>query len=281
MIYGPLQTPALQTDSKAIISLVLGLLGMFCCTGIITGIPAIIVGVMSQRDISRSGGTLGGGGLAISGIITGGLTTLGTIAYIALNVAMFSAIGKGSRPSGPPPYVPPTAYVAPLSAGAIHTVELSRATGSLEAQLVGEIGQGAAAGETTVLYIYSKGATACSEFDAALPDAELQRVLSRVRLVRAEASEFSADLSSLGLSRPSYPWFWRVAQKPKSGGGVALWVGDGISADEWDDNEAANMAPVLESFVNGTYPNKSPARPLPGPPPKLAPKPHHKSGSEL
>jgi hypothetical protein len=27
---------------------------------------------------------------------------------------------------------------------------------------------------------------------------------------------------------------------------------DSISGDEWDDNTAANMAPVLESFLRGT-----------------------------
>jgi hypothetical protein len=57
------------TSGKAIFSLVLGLVS-FACT-LLTGVPAIILGVLALGDIKRSRGRLGGQALAIGGIITG------------------------------------------------------------------------------------------------------------------------------------------------------------------------------------------------------------------
>jgi Protein of unknown function (DUF1559)/Domain of unknown function (DUF4190) len=57
------------TSGKAVVSLVLGVLSP--CASVLTGIPAIILGLLSLRDIRRSGGRLGGQGLAIAGIVVG------------------------------------------------------------------------------------------------------------------------------------------------------------------------------------------------------------------
>ena len=56
------------TNSKAIWSLVLGILGLVCC-GFFAGIPAIILGRMSQREIEQTGQQ--GRGLATAGFILG------------------------------------------------------------------------------------------------------------------------------------------------------------------------------------------------------------------
>jgi hypothetical protein len=63
-----------ETSGKATAALVLGLLAF--CLGILTGIPAIILALMSFGDISRSRGRLGGKGLAVAGLILGCLGTL-------------------------------------------------------------------------------------------------------------------------------------------------------------------------------------------------------------
>jgi hypothetical protein len=68
---------AAGTSGKAITSLVLGLLSFVLLC--LTGIPAIILGILALRDISRSRGRLGGQGLAIAGLITGGLGMLCTL----------------------------------------------------------------------------------------------------------------------------------------------------------------------------------------------------------
>lgn len=71
----PAMPPASATpdavSGKATASLVLGLLSFLTC--ILTGVPAIVLGLLAQRDIRRSGGRLGGDGLAIAGIVTGGI----------------------------------------------------------------------------------------------------------------------------------------------------------------------------------------------------------------
>lgn len=56
-----------QTSGLAIASLVLGLLSF--CTFFITGIVAIVLGIISLVKISKSGGQLTGNGFAIAGIV--------------------------------------------------------------------------------------------------------------------------------------------------------------------------------------------------------------------
>jgi hypothetical protein len=58
-----------QLDAKAVLSLVLGLASFVF--GPATGIPAIILGSVSRRDIDRSGGRYEGALLARSGTLAG------------------------------------------------------------------------------------------------------------------------------------------------------------------------------------------------------------------
>ncbi len=62
------------TSGKATASLVLGICSLFC--NILTGIPALILGLLALRDIGRSRERLGGRGLAIAGISTACAGTL-------------------------------------------------------------------------------------------------------------------------------------------------------------------------------------------------------------
>lgn len=79
------QFPARATTSKlAIWSLVTGILSLFC--SFLTGIPAVIMGIVSLNKIKKSNGTLGGGGMAIAGIVTGiicGLIGLAALAALS------------------------------------------------------------------------------------------------------------------------------------------------------------------------------------------------------
>jgi hypothetical protein len=58
-----------QTDAKAVVSLFLGLASFVL--GPATGIPAIILGSISARDIDRSGGRYGGTLIARTGTLAG------------------------------------------------------------------------------------------------------------------------------------------------------------------------------------------------------------------
>lgn len=64
----PAPTP--KTSGLAITSLVLGITSFFCF-GFLTGIPAIILGIVALNKIPKSGGTQTGRGLAIAGLTTG------------------------------------------------------------------------------------------------------------------------------------------------------------------------------------------------------------------
>ncbi len=58
-----------KTSKLAIWSLVTGILSL-CCS-FLTGIPAVIMGIVSLNKIKKSNGTLSGGSMAIAGIVTG------------------------------------------------------------------------------------------------------------------------------------------------------------------------------------------------------------------
>jgi Domain of unknown function (DUF4190) len=59
-----------RDDGLATASLVTGIASILCC-GVVTGVPAIIMGFVSRNRIARSSGMLGGVGLATAGLILG------------------------------------------------------------------------------------------------------------------------------------------------------------------------------------------------------------------
>jgi hypothetical protein len=69
---GSSSAPAAKTSGMAIASLVLGIFGFTCVTAIV----GLVLGILAQVKISRSGGKLKGTGLAIAGIILSGLMML-------------------------------------------------------------------------------------------------------------------------------------------------------------------------------------------------------------
>lgn len=86
----PFQPPGAtggQDQTLAIVSLVCGILGILCC-GLVTGIPALITGYMAKNNVDSNPGQYGGRGLAVAGMIMGGvsvlLSVLGIIYYIVV-----------------------------------------------------------------------------------------------------------------------------------------------------------------------------------------------------
>lgn len=70
----PLPSAAPKNSALAIASLVLGILGVICCS-VITGVPAVICGHIARAKIKRDA-SLGGGSLALAGVILGYLSIL-------------------------------------------------------------------------------------------------------------------------------------------------------------------------------------------------------------
>jgi hypothetical protein len=67
-------------DGQATLSLILGIISVLCCP--ILGPVALFIGNASRQRIQASGGTLGGAGLAMAGLVLG---VIGTV-FLALGV---------------------------------------------------------------------------------------------------------------------------------------------------------------------------------------------------
>jgi hypothetical protein len=81
---------AKRTDGLAIASLVIGILSLVCsfiCLGVVLGPTAAIMGFISRQRIATSGGMLGGGGLAIAGLVLGIVGFIASVGFFFLYVA--------------------------------------------------------------------------------------------------------------------------------------------------------------------------------------------------
>lgn len=99
--YGP---PARRsgTASASLALGVLSILGMFGMVGFLMAPAAVILGIRALREIRRSGGALRGTGLAVAGIVTGGIVCV-IAAVLAAAVLMNGSfvIRHGSLGGGP------------------------------------------------------------------------------------------------------------------------------------------------------------------------------------
>jgi hypothetical protein len=234
----PGHRPQLPNEGKAVTSLVLGILSIFCF-GALSGIPAIVLGAMSRRAISRSGHALGGGGMATAGIITGGIGS----ALSMLSLAMFVIGMMNVRSAISRSTAVPTTTAGPTTYGAVEVVEVVRGA-PLQGQLVAMRRDAVADGKTLLVETEARwcGET-CTAVTHSLHDARMQRALEDVRIVHVDVDEFAGELPALKMSSPAVPYFYLLD--------ASAIASDALSADEWDDNTPSNMAPVLQAFVRG------------------------------
>jgi len=66
-----LSQPRAETDARAVISLVLGVISIVLLLNVFAGIPAIILGHIARSAIARSNGRRKGSGMALAGLILG------------------------------------------------------------------------------------------------------------------------------------------------------------------------------------------------------------------
>jgi len=250
----PEDGPPLTNDGRAVLSLVFGALSLVTCG--ITGIPAVALGLTARSAIARSRGAVGGGGMAVAGIATGLAGTLMALVGAAAFVAGLSYSAQGGA-SHRPLFVPspesttawtptpPSLNVEPMTVGAIRVVDLDpQARRTFRQQLADEVRHAAGAHQTVVVMTSARWCAVCKEIQAALPDARMQAALANVDLVRVDVDDFDDELRASGMLEDTLPWFYKVD--------TTLHPADAISAGEWDDNVAENMAPVLKSFLAGT-----------------------------
>jgi hypothetical protein len=270
-------TGPVKTSSNASLALASGVLSFVCLFGF-GGALAIALGWMAHGEIERSEGRVNGKGLANAGIGLGianvvfSVVGFGVLIALAVRPEPFTATRGGPPPphlappgaaaprlpSPPPQDVRPAPSeeegeaeaevveplpILPAQIGKIAIIEAS--TGSaLELQLLAQLRESAKAGERVVLWTVTAPCEPCAAVGRALPDARMQRALSGVRLVRADAHLFSGDLQKLGVPTEFVPGFTLLD-------GRAHPV-DHIYGGEWDDDIPANIAPILDKFVKRT-----------------------------
>ncbi|MGI8787631.1 MAG: DUF4190 domain-containing protein [Pyrinomonadaceae bacterium] len=85
----PFQPPVAggQDKTLAIVSLVCGILSIVCC-GLLAGIPAIITGYMAKNKVDQNPQQYTGRGMAVAGMILGGISIVLTIGIIILEVML-------------------------------------------------------------------------------------------------------------------------------------------------------------------------------------------------
>ena len=92
----PLQPPpagvAGENKTLAMVSLVLGILSLFCCWFIVPGIAAVVTGFMAKNKIDQNPKEYGGRGMAMGGLITGGISILLGIVLVIIQL-FFGALG--------------------------------------------------------------------------------------------------------------------------------------------------------------------------------------------
>lgn len=86
--------PAPPNAPSATTALILGLVS-FLCLGAITGIPAMVFGRRTKREVEESGGTLGGQGMGTAGFVLGLIGTLWTVLVVAFFVLVI-AVGSAT-----------------------------------------------------------------------------------------------------------------------------------------------------------------------------------------
>ena len=94
-----------KTNTKALVSLILGVCSYILSAGILTGLPAVILGHMALREIERSEGKEEGRSLAIIGLVLGYIAIVATIigcAFVAIFIlGIFGAVGAATSQPQP------------------------------------------------------------------------------------------------------------------------------------------------------------------------------------
>jgi hypothetical protein len=256
----------LATSGTASWSVAAGVLSFTCLFGV-GGALAITLGWIAHHEIERSGGRLGGKGLASAGIGLGianlVFTIVGAGALIALAVRpeppsaaltprpapSFVAVPPAGTTPSPLPEAaeaPPDGSAAapglprlPARIGKIAIVEASPAGDTLQVQLQSQLAESSKAGERLVLWTVTTDCEPCEGVARALSDARMQEALAKVRLLRADATSFPRELRLLGIS--GVPGFTLLDAQ-----GHVL---DHIHGGEWDADIPANIAPILDKFL--------------------------------
>lgn len=272
----PEQPVYARTSALALWSLLSSLLGFICFWGI-GGFIGVALGVMARADIESSQGKRTGVGLALAGISLGALNVI--LAVLALG-ALTAHLGSAWAQPTPLPVARSAPAVAPAtgrrapartpqsalenkrkrvdeaaspdagrvvekSIGHIIVADVGPRVRSLDDELTKQRALARKRGQILLLWLVVDDCTPCRGVADALPDPRLQKALANVRLLRVNVSDFQTELRFLRVPVRKIPGFALMGDDNRPV--------DYVHGGEWDDDVAANIAPVLGDFVRRAY----------------------------
>jgi hypothetical protein len=202
-----------------------------------------------------------GARLATMAVVSGAVAT----AVSVLAVAYLATVGSAAR-SSPPDGTRLASHRDPTIAisssqpegsdgeqpqtrehrfGAVLVIEIAADVSSLDDELDRQRTLADVSGQRLLLWLVVPECKPCAAFEAALASSDLQQALAKTRLVRLRATDFGAELARVGIPIEAFPGFALV--------GPNGYAADYLHGGEWDADIPQNIAPVLKSFVDGTY----------------------------
>jgi len=257
--------PAPSHSALGTAAFALGLLSFVACLGPLASLPALVLGIVALRRPPATRLPSGSNaGHALAGITLGALNL-----FLCAGIAVVAAVMTHQPPTEParagselpdasavepPPglsslYEPgessPIDEITEIREGTLTLVDMPPILSSLVSELRVQQKTAKRSGERMVLFVVGRGCRPCLSMAAMLSQDSMQTALRRTRLVRIQAEEHREALERLGIATEYVPGFYLL--------GPTLHASDGITGGEWDNDTAHNMAPVLRSFLRGTY----------------------------
>ena len=240
---------SVENDPKAVASLVFGLLSM-TCAGLFTGIPAMILGSLAQKDIRASRGRTIGSGMATAGAVLGAFGTFLNALFFLGAAYVFVTTQPEPAQSGN------VSLAATQPARGLTTgqddfgiIEVVRAGNGdqrpLRLQLLDLQKRAEVEKKTLIVVTRATWAAPSRKFEASLPDPRMQVALGNALVVMVDIDEYGPEIGSFGVTMDSVPFFFKLDSRQHAV--------DAIGTAEWDEETPGDMAPVLTQFVQGTY----------------------------
>jgi hypothetical protein len=130
-----------------------------------------------------------------------------------------------------------------MSVGSVVLVEIGPGVASLGSELGRQRAIAVRDGQALLVWLTVPDCPPCNGVAAALGDAHLLKELGRARLVRVDATVFSAELAELGLPLDVFPGFALLGANNRPV--------DYLNGGEWDEDLPSRIAPVLGQFIRG------------------------------
>lgn len=243
-----------RPENKLALLALASALASFVCLPAIGGLLAMGLGMAARSEIKRRA-LRQGSGMALAAILLGGVNLLVSAVAGAIALLWVSELHAPWQQEAPlpqaratPPITAPRPVAKPVETstiGDIEIVDIRPHVRSLGAELERQQRTAAKEGKRALLWLVGPHCAPCDGVAKSLKDPSMQDALRNVRLIRLDAGPFQAELARLRVPTHAIPGF---ALLGSSGRPI-----DYIHGGEWDEDIAANIAPVLGKFVRGAY----------------------------